>query len=142
MITEKETILLKHLRQNSRKSLAKISEETSIPVSTLFDTLKKLESNVIVKHVSLLNFSKLGYSLKMCFAISTKQKQELKGFLIQSQNVNSLSSLMNGYDFYIECIFKDFKEMTEFKENLEKFQIETIDETFIVDELKKEEFCV
>ena len=140
MLKEKEEILLKHLRQNSRKSLAQISKETSIPVSTLFDSLKRLESNVILKHVSLLDFLKIGYGLKINFAVSSKQKQELKEFLMQNHNVNSLSSLVNGHDFYAECLFKDLKERTEFKEKLEKFDITTLEETFIIEEIKKENF--
>ena len=125
---EKEAVLLKHLRQNSRKSLVKISQEENIPVSTLFDTLKKLESSIVLKHVSLIDFLKLGYGTKVHFVISSKKKQELKEFLMQNHNVNTLSSLINGYDFYVECIFKDLKEMTEFKEKLEKFEINNLEE--------------
>lgn len=142
MMKEKELILLKHLRQDSRRSLAQISKETNIPVSTLFEILKKLESKAILKHVSLIDFSRLGYSLKVNFAISSKQKQELKEFLMQCFNVNSLSSLINGYDFYAECIFKDLKEISKFKEKLEQFEIKNLEETFIVDEVKKEGFCL
>jgi DNA-binding Lrp family transcriptional regulator len=142
MITEKETVLLQHLRKNSRKSLAQISQETNIPISTLFDMLKRLESNVIEKHVSLLDFAKLGYSLKASFIISTQQKQELKEFLLQHPNVNNLSSLINGYDFFVECVFKDFKEMVQFKEKISDFEVDDIQESFIIEELKKECFGV
>lgn len=140
MLKEKELILLQHLRQNSRKSLAKISKETNIPISTLFDTLKGLESNIITKHVSLLDFSKLGYSLKANFAIRSKQKQRLKEFLMQNQNVNSLFSLINGFDFYAECVFRDLKQLIEFREQVENYDIKKLEETFIVDEIKKEGF--
>ena len=140
MIKEKQEVLLKHLRENSRKSLVKISKETNIPVSTLFDTLRKLESSIVLKHVSLIDFLKLGYGTKVHFVISSKKKQELKEFLMQSYNVNTLSSLINGHDFYVECIFKDLKQMTEFKEKLEKFEINNLEENFVVDEVKKEGF--
>jgi len=89
-----------------------------------------------------LDFSKLGYSLKASFIISTKQKQELKDFLIQHPNVNTLSSLINGYDFFVECIFKDFKGLIAFKEKLQSFQTEDIQESFIIEELKKEGFGI
>lgn len=140
MLTEKEAILLKHLRQNSRKSLTEISKETNIPVSTLFDTLKKLESKAILKHVSILDFLKIGFGLKINFAIKSKQKQKLMDFLIKDKNVNSLSSLAEDYDLYAECIFKDLKDVIEFKEGLEQFEIDNIDEIFIIDEIKKEGF--
>jgi DNA-binding Lrp family transcriptional regulator len=140
MITKKETVLLKHLRENSRKSLVSISKETDIPVSTLFDVLKRLESNIIIKHVSLVDFSKIGYGLKVNFVIKSRNKQGLREFLEKHASINSLSSLINGYDFYAEGIFKDLKEMTDFKEEIEQFGIEKIDEIFIIDEIKREGF--
>ena len=140
MITSKEVLLLKRLRNDSRRSLNSISKEINIPTSTLFDTLKKLESEVIIRHVSLIDFPKLGYNLKVIFSISLNQKKELKKFLMESRHVNSLSSLING--FHAECVFKDLKEMTEFKEDLKKFEIDEIKEFFIVDEIKREEFRI
>ncbi len=140
MLKEKDIRLIEHLRKNSRKSLAKISKETNIPISTLFDTLKKLESSVIKKHVSLLDFEKLGYSMKVNFSLKSQQKQELKKHLMQHPNINSIFSLINGYDFYVECIFRDLKQVIEFKEQLEKFNIEKLEETFIIEEVKKEGF--
>ncbi|MBD3249081.1 hypothetical protein GF336_03475 [Candidatus Woesearchaeota archaeon] len=138
MLTEKEEILLKHLRLDSRKSLAKISKETNIPVSTLFDLLKRLENKVINKHTSLMDFSKIGYGLKMIFAITTKDKNTMKEFLIKNPSVNTVSSSINNCDFHVECIFKDMKEMSVFKESLEELELTNLEETFIVDELKKE----
>lgn len=141
MITDNEIKLLKHLRNNSRKPLAKISEETSIPTSTLFDTLKKLESNIIVKHVTLIDYVKLGYSLKANFVISVNDRDGLKDFLNSCPNVNTLSSLVNGH-FYAECIFKDMKEMSDFREKLNSFEPTNIEENFVIEEVKKEGFEV
>ncbi len=135
---KKEQLLLQHLRKNSRKSLTEISKETGVPVSTLFDTLKRLEANLITKHFSIVDFSKLGYSIKVNFVLSSKKKKELKAFLVQSQNVNSLSSLINGSDFFAECIFKSLKDMTDFKSQLESFDISDMKEIFIIEDLKRE----
>ena len=142
MLKEKEAVLLQHLRQNSRKSLTEISKETKIPVSTLFDALKRLESGTIIKHVSLLNFPNLGYGLRVSFAIGTKQKNNVKKFLLHNPNVNSLYSLINGYEFLAECVFKDFKEVIDFKNALEELQATDMQEIFIVEELKREGFCL
>ena len=138
---EKELELLKHLRNNSRRSLVRISKEINVPVSTLFDMLKRLESNIITKHVSLLDFSKLGYNIKINFAIKSKQKRELKDFLLNHSNVNTLSSSINDCDFYAECIFKEMKDMIDFKEKVESFDSK-VEENFVIEELKKEGFQV
>lgn len=140
MMNEKEFILLKHLRKNSRKSLAKVGKETDIPVSTLFDALKRLEAGAIKKHVSLLNFHKMGYHIKVNMTISARKKKELRDFLIKDERVNNLYCLTNDYNFMAECLFKDLKEAEDFKESLKEFGINQMHEHFVLDEIKKEEF--
>jgi DNA-binding Lrp family transcriptional regulator len=139
MLTDKEKLLLGHLRRNSRKPLAEIGRETGIPLSTLFELLRKLELKAILRHTSLIDFSKIGYTLKVNFIIKARKKQELKEFLLNNANVNTFSSLINGHDFYAECIFRDLFELNRFKEALETLQSGT-DEVYVVEELKKEEF--
>lgn len=142
MLNEKEEVLLRILREDSRKSLSKISKETGIPISTLFELLKRLEDKCINKHVSLVNFSNIGYNVKINFALRVQNKEGLKKWLRNHKSVNTLSSLVSDYDFFVETIFKDLKEMMDFKDSLERFGIVTFDEFFVVDELKKESFCV
>jgi len=140
MLTEKEIALLGHLRQDARKSLARISKETRIPTSTLFDVLKRLESGPIIRHVSLVDFSKIGYSLKVNFLMSSKKKNELREYLLQHSCVNSLHSVTGEHNFYAECIFRDLKDMIEFKESLSQFSITSLENFFVVDDIKREGF--
>jgi len=125
---------------NSRKTLAQISKETGISISTLFDTLKRLEKNVITRHVSLIDFTKVGYGIKVFYTIQAQQKDDLKQFLLKAPNVNNLFTLSNKHDLCAECIFEDLRDMANFKEELENFQINNLQESFIVEELKKEGF--
>jgi DNA-binding Lrp family transcriptional regulator len=142
MLTEKETALLWHLRKDARKSLARISKETKIPTSTLFDVLKRLEDGPIIRHVSLVDFSKIGYSLKVNFLMSSKKKNELREYLMQHNCVNSLHSVTGEHNFYAECIFRDLKEMIEFKESLTQFTVTSLENFFVVDDIKREGFGV
>ncbi len=142
VITSSEKALLKHLRDDSRKSLAQISKEIDVPVSTLFNRMKALEGDVIVKHVSLLDYEKIGFSVKVNFAIKAEKKEQLKKYLSECLHVNTLSSLVDGYDFYAECIFKDMKEMGGFKDALQQFNITSLNEIFILDEIKREGFVI
>lgn len=136
---EKETILLRHLRKNSRKSLSEISQKTKIPVSTLFEKLKNLESSVIKRHTTFIDFSKVGYNLKVGFSIKAKDKEDMEYFLMKNESINNLYSTLGTYDFFAECIFKDMKELSKFKESLTNKTMK-IEETFIVDDVKKEDF--
>ncbi len=45
--------VLAKLRQNARERLTKMSRKTSIPVTTLYNKIKTLESSIVKKHTSL-----------------------------------------------------------------------------------------
>jgi DNA-binding Lrp family transcriptional regulator len=141
MISNKELLILNHLRIDSRKSLAEISRNTEIPISTIFDKLLKLEKNVIKRYVSLLDFQKLGYSVKVHFMFKIGEDiDKFKKFLIDHKKINSISKLSGGFDFLVEGIFKDMKELTEFSEDLDEFNILDKKEHHLVDEIKVEGF--
>lgn len=141
MIRNNGLSILSHLRKDSRKSLARISRETGIPLSTVFDNVGKLEKGVIRRYVSLINFSKIGYNLKVNFILkSGGKKEELKQFLISNQNVNSLLRLSGEFNFLVECIFKDMKDLEEFNDKLDGYDIRGKREHHIIDEIKTEGF--
>ncbi|MBL7050786.1 Lrp/AsnC family transcriptional regulator [Candidatus Woesearchaeota archaeon] len=141
MLTNKELLILSHLRGDSRKSLAEISRDTGIPISTIFDKLIKLEKGVIMRYVSLLDFQKLGYGIKVNFMFKLDQDiSEFKRFLMMHKKVNSISRLSGDFDFLAECVFENMKELTEFSESLDKFKISDKQEYHLIDEIKVEGF--
>jgi len=142
LLTKKELLILTHLRADSRKSLAMISRETGIPISTIFDKVNKLGKSTISKYSPLLDFQKLGFGLRVNFVLKAndKKKQELKNFLLTNKNVNSMLRLNNDFDFFVEAVFRDMKGLEEFSESLGKFKIKKKKEFFVIEDLKKEEF--
>ena len=142
MLTKKEILILKHLRTDSRRSLAKLAREQGIPVSTLFTRVNQLESSVIKSNTTLLDFSRLGYNLVTFIFLKLKDnsKQEVIDFLTKHPNTNSLSRINNGFDFFLESIFNNMGSYTKFCEDLKKLNIKTKDIFFVVEELKKEDF--
>ncbi len=142
MLTKKELLILTHLRSNSRKSLVIISRDTGIPISTVFDKVGKLGKNTISKYSPLLDFQKIGFGIRINFVLEAndKRKQELKEFLLENKNINSILRLNNGFDFFVEAVFKDMKGFEEFAESLEKFKIKKKKEFFVIEDLKKEDF--
>ncbi len=138
-MNEIETLLLKHLRKDSRKKIKEISQETSIPVTTLFDNFKKLkQKNIMIKHTSLVDFSKLNYFLNINFVIAG-DKNTIVDKLDNLTHINNLYSIGNS-QYYIECIFKNMKQMDEFMEKLEENNIKVLNEHHVIKEIKKEEF--
>ncbi|MBU0535766.1 MAG: hypothetical protein KKE20_02285, partial [Nanoarchaeota archaeon] len=111
-------------------------------VSTIFDKIKKYEGNLIMKHTALLDFSKLGYDVKVHIVVKVprEQRDELKNYLMGHSNINSVFRINNGYDFMIEAYFKNIKEVHDFTESLEKFKVKSPSEYFVLEEIKREAF--
>ncbi|MBD3354799.1 winged helix-turn-helix transcriptional regulator [Candidatus Woesearchaeota archaeon] len=139
----KDLKIISHLRQNARMSLTKMSRKIQIPVSTIFDRLKESENKLIKKHTTLLDFDKLGYGARanINIKVDREDKESLKEFLLKNQSINSVYKINNGYDFMLEGIFKQIKDMEEFLDNLEeRFKILDKKAYFIIEDVKREAF--
>ncbi|MBT5021529.1 Lrp/AsnC family transcriptional regulator [Candidatus Woesearchaeota archaeon] len=143
--------LLSSLRENSREKLTSISKTTNIPVSTLFDILKELQHSTITKSTVLLNFSKLGYhtraqvfiKLKNDSATNTNNRDELVQHLNCNHSVNNIYKINNGWDFIIETVHKNIRELDECLDNLNKrFGIQKQEIHYLIDDIKREGFSV
>ncbi len=138
----KELLLLSHLRKNARKNLTALSRQTGIPVSTLFERIKRYEGGIIRKHTALIDFSRLGFEIRVNIFLKAdkSRRDELKRFLMKEQGVNSVFRINNGYDFLVEGIFRNMKEVTDFTEKLEGYKVKEIKEYYTLEEIKKEGF--
>jgi DNA-binding Lrp family transcriptional regulator len=131
------------LRRDGRETLTKISRQTDIPISTLYDKLKSEKMNLIKKHTCLLDFSQMGFNTRASVSIKLgkESKEEAKEYLLKHMNVNSLYKINNGYDFMIEVVFRHLKELEEFMEKMEeRFEVLEYKVYYIIDDLKREEF--
>ncbi|MBT3406606.1 Lrp/AsnC family transcriptional regulator [Candidatus Woesearchaeota archaeon] len=139
---QKELLIMSHLRENSRKNLTKISKETKIAVSTIFDKIKKYEGGIIKKHTCILDFTKLGFDVrvKMILKCPRPNRDEIQEFLVRHPRVNSVYKINNGYDFLIEGIFRHMKDLSEFTEKLDGYKVKDRHEYFVLEDLKIESF--
>jgi DNA-binding Lrp family transcriptional regulator len=143
MFTSKKDILLMTcLRNNARENLTRISKQTNIPVSTIFDKLREYETSLISKHTTLIDFKKIGFDIKIniLFKVSRESRDAFKEFLMSNQNINSIFRVNNGYDFLVEGIFRGMHDLQFFMEEIEKYDIEEKQELFVLEDLKREEF--
>ena len=125
-MNQKDLKILSELRNNARMPLTKMSRKTQIPVSTIFDRLKLNEKDIIIKHTSLLDFNKLGFNTRanITLKVDKNDKETLKQHLMRHHQINSVYKINNGFDFMVEGIFKQIKDMEDFLEQLEqKFNI-------------------
>jgi len=143
LVEKNELIILSRLRENGRESLTNMSRKTYIPVTTLHKKLKGFEGEVIKKYVALLDFTRLGFNTRANIVIKVKKelRDQLRDFLIDNKAINSLYRINNGFDFLIEVVFKEIKDVEFFVEQLENnFKIEKKEIYYIIEELRKEEF--
>lgn len=138
-----DLLIISSLRQNAREKLTEMSKKTRIPVSTIFDRIKTHEINIIKKHTALVDFSKLGYNTRANIILKVKKedRNDIKEFLMKHSSINSAFKINNGYDFMIEAVFRNIKEVEDFIELLEeKFKIKAKQVFYVIDDLKKEAF--
>jgi len=144
MLSYPDLKVISHLRNNSREKITKISRKEKIPVTTLYDKIRAQEKKgIIIKHITLLNFAKLGYHTRAVLAVTVgvEKREQLKTYLMSHPNVNSLYRVDAGNDFIFEVVFEDTSKLQEFIDKTEllfaPFMIKTYN---ILQELRKEEF--
>jgi len=143
MISNADLKLISTLRLNARENLTTISKKTNIPISTLYEKLKRHEQSIILKHTTLLDFSKIGYLCRaqMLLLTNKENRDQLASYLKAHLAVNNIYKINNGYDFLVEGIFTDIKQLEDFLEELEnKFPLEQKKIHYIIEDIKRESF--
>ncbi len=140
-MNDADKIIISNLRRNARKNITHIARETNIPVTTIYDRLKKIEKEYILKNLSLLDFDKLGYTFRSNVIVKIgDNKNELIKYLYEHKNVNSLYLLNFGSKLMLETVFRNINEFDEFVLKLNEFNVEMLNVSHISEELKKEMF--
>mgnify|MGYP003973325877 CR=1 FL=1 len=144
-MNSKKIQLILELRNNAREKLTSISKRTNIPISTLFDLLKELNEDVIKKSTIILDYSKLGFHTKalVFLKVNRENKEKLKHHLNINPCINSLHKVNHGWNFIIETVHRNIKELDDFLEKLEdNYNIEDKQIHYLIDEVKREGFIV
>ena len=140
-LTKNEMQIITALRKNARESLTKISRKTGIPVSTIFEKIK--ENPLITKSTCLLDFNQIGFNTraKVTIKVERETREELRKYLNKHQNVNSLYKINSGYDFLIELVFRNIKDLEDFMENIrDRFKIIEDNVFYVLEDIKREDF--
>ena len=140
MLPKKDLLILTELRQNARETLTNISKKTSTPISTIYDRLKSYKDNIVTKYTTLIDFSKLGYNARANIMVKVDRsvRGEAKNFLLNCHNINSVYKISNGFDFLIEGVFRNVKDVEDFIDVLGgKFKLDKIQVHYVIEDLKK-----
>src|SRR3989338_7813984 len=138
MLAKKDLLILSELRQNARETLTKMSKHTGIPISTIFDKIRYYQTDLIKKHTTLIDFSKLGFNAKanIMVKVGRDSREEARKFLIGHHNINSIYKVSNGFDFLIEGVFKNVKDVEDFIDFFGgKFKLEQVQIHYVIEEI-------
>ncbi|MBS3168582.1 Lrp/AsnC family transcriptional regulator [Candidatus Woesearchaeota archaeon] len=142
-MNKKELLIIANLRKNARESLTMMSKKTAIPISTIYERLKSYEGKIITRYTSLVDFSQMGFTIRATIFLKVKRefRDRLKEHLLLSKSLNSVYRVNNGYDFMLDGIFKEVKDVEVFLERLDNdFGVEDTYVSYIIDEIKREDF--
>ena len=147
MLQHADLKILSHLRKNARETLTRVSRDTGIPVSSVFDRLKRMEAiGVINRHSSLVDPEKIGISVRVILHIKTNgnnQKGELEKWLAINPHVNNLAKINGEWSLMVEAWFRNIKDLEEF---MEKFHNDFKEIAFsvhhVMKDLKRESFLL
>lgn len=114
----KDLKILQELRKNSRQSITNIGSLTGIPLSSTFKKVNRIEKSFIKKYVSIVDFDLLGFGIRISLVLKSKNREELKNFLIEHPNVNSLYRISQDFDFFVETVFPNMLTFENFIEDL------------------------
>lgn len=143
MLPKKDLLILSELRQNARETLTRISKNTGIPISTIFDKIRYYDGGIIKKHTTIIDFSKLGFNARanIMVRLDRDAREEAKKFLLNHHNINSVYKISNGFDFLIEGIFRNVKDVEDFIDAFgERFKLEQVQVYYAIEDIKKEAF--
>jgi Lrp/AsnC family leucine-responsive transcriptional regulator len=142
-LKEKDKCILRALLGNGRLSYSELSRRCGISRQVAFERVRKLSGEGVVKGFSVcLDADKLEFSFKAYVLLIAKPEEKLRNelaeFLSNSKNVRKIQLLFGRFDFFLELLFRDKDEMTEFLRRMHSFGAVERTETFIVYQTMKD----
>ena len=132
----KQKQMLSELRNDSRQHISDIAGKLNLARSTVHDYNKILQ-HYIRQHTTLIDFAKLGYSLRMSFIFRISSKR-IPQFLLKNKHIDSIQRINDKNTLMVWGFFRSMNEAYEFKEMLEDKGIKDIEMHDIIEEVEKE----
>ncbi|RLG32726.1 hypothetical protein DRN97_06720 [Methanosarcinales archaeon] len=136
-LKKKDKCILRALLENGRLSYSELGRRCEISRQVAFERVKRLLGEGVAKGFSVrLDADKLGFSFKAYVLLIAKPEEKLRNelaeFLRNSKNVRKIQLLFGRFDFFLELLFRDKEELTEFLRAMQSFGVVERTETFIV----------
>ena len=136
-------LIVSELRTDARAPVLFISDTLRLSRVTIAQRLKKLQETIIRKYTALVDFRKLGFSVKLLFSITLAphDKNIFAKYIQKHPSVNNFYSTAHGADYLVEMIFQTQTEAERFLEQLSSaFSIVQQQVYYLDQELVRESF--
>ena len=113
--------LLNYLYHNGTEPATKVAKSTKLSREQVEYKIKKYFSEGIVKQFfTLFNYPLLGYtsSVSLLLKIKSSKTKEFSEKLKEDKNCLSKGEIIGDFDFFMDMVFKDEKEMNNYISNL------------------------
>jgi Lrp/AsnC family transcriptional regulator for asnA, asnC and gidA len=101
--------IIRLMRTGKRLNISNIARQLNLPISTVSDRIRRIEKKYVLKRTSVLDYPRLGYfaNARIAMKVNPEKKSEFLSFLRQEECVNSIYHINDGFDFLIDCVWKD-----------------------------------
>jgi DNA-binding Lrp family transcriptional regulator len=142
---KKDLDILSCLRLNSREKLKKIAMSVKLPISTVYDRIKKMEKHGIIKKYScIVEPKKLNHSIKtkIFFKVPNNLRKSFEEKESKNKVINSLLRISgNEWDYVAESFFQDIDHLYTYLEGInEDYEGSKNQVYYIINEIKQEGF--
>jgi len=135
-LRDKDRCILRALIESGRLSYSEVGRRCGISRQVAFERVQKCSEGIIKGFSVCLDADKLGFEFMAYVLLIVKPEErlrtELVEFLRRSRNVRRIQLLFGRFDFFLELLFRDKEEMTEFIRRMHSFGAVERTETFIV----------
>jgi DNA-binding Lrp family transcriptional regulator len=133
-IKEKDIEIIKCLRSNSRIQLKDISRKTSLPLTTVFERMKKVGS-LVKRYYSVLDYQSLKHPINIFYLVRMENNR-----ILLSSKINNIYRTNIRSTYLIEAYFMNMMQASEFCDEVCSMNGRILSEYPILGEIKREGF--
>lgn len=130
---KKDELLLKELKANSKQSVQELAKATKIPSTTVYNRIKALEKEKIIKQYTIKVDNKKANKIQAFFEVSVNPNF-VNEFLTKIK-CDEIYSIGGDYQFLIKSSFNDLGGVYSFTAQLQQAKAEKIKTSVVLEEL-------
>lgn len=141
MLDKKDKLILNVLKDQSNLSIKQISKLVKIPATTVYNRIKNLENEKIIKGYGVdLDYEKIGYDFKVIIQVRISKGKlfEVEKTVSKFSNVYAVYDLTGDFDALIIARFKTRQSLDDFLKKLQSYNfVQRTHTSFVLNTIKE-----